>query len=366
MAFLWETFVRPAIFRMEAEPAHELGMKALRSGLAAPFYADARSFGIGPVRRFGLEFANPVGIAAGFDKNAVAVNQLASLGFGFVEVGTVTFKSQTGNPSPRMFRLPDDKALINRLGFNNDGAATVAQRLASLRRTCVVGVNIGKNKNVPNEEATENYLASFRLLQPLADYVAVNISSPNTPNLRELQKSENLDELLGVLQDANWDKAGNASVKEARPKPLLVKVAPDLTEAEIEAAVDICRKHDVAGIIATNTTVGREGLITRGVQSIGAGGLSGRPLTRRSTGVVSTIYKYSKGKLPIIGVGGVFDAWDAFDKIAAGASLVQAYTGFIYAGPTFAREVNEGLANILRERGFSTVDEAVGSVAARP
>ena len=383
MAFLWETFVRPAIFRMEAEPAHELGMKALRSGFAAPFYADASSFGVGPVRRFGLEFANPIGIAAGFDKNAVAVNQLASLGFGFVEVGTVTYKPQLGNPKPRMFRLPDDKALINRLGFNNEGAAAVAKRLEGLERKCVVGINIGKNKNVPIEEATENYLATYRLLQPLADYVAVNVSSPNTPNLRELQKSENLDELLGVLQDANWDRGGNAIANEqgagdplsaeppsdmllggrlpARPKPLLVKIAPDLTEAEIEAAVDICRKHDVAGIIATNTTIGRDELRTPNVQSIGAGGLSGRPLSQMSTAVISTIYKYSKGKLPIIGVGGVFNAHDAFNKIAAGAALVQAYTGFIYAGPTFAQEVNEGLAKILKERGLSSVDDAVGS-----
>jgi dihydroorotate dehydrogenase len=364
MAFLWDIFVRPAMFRMEAEPAHELGMRALRSGFAAPFYADANSFGIGPVKRFGLEFANPLGIAAGFDKNAVAVNQLASLGFGFVEIGTVTYRPQMGNPKPRMFRLPEDKALINRLGFNNEGAVAIAERLRNLRRTCVVGVNIGKNKDVPNEEATENYLGSFKLLQPMADYVAINISSPNTPNLRELQKSENLDELLGVLQDANWDRSrqrdGDPSVRLG-PKPLLVKIAPDLSEGEIEAAVDICRKHDISGIIATNTTIGREGLRSPNVQSIGAGGLSGRPLTVRSTEVISAINKYSKGKLPIIGVGGVFDAQDAFNKIAAGASLVQAYTGFIYGGPSFAKDVNLGLAKILKARGFSNVDDAVGS-----
>lgn len=364
MALFWDKLVRRAMFRMEAEPAHELGMKALRSGLAAPFYADARSFGTGPVHRFGLEFANPVGIAAGFDKNAVAVNQLASLGFGFVEVGTVTFKPQMGNPKPRMFRLPEDRALINRLGFNNEGAAVVAERLSGIKRICVVGVNIGKNKDVPNEEATENYLASFRLLQPLADYVAINISSPNTPNLRELQRSENLDELLGELQHANWDISGQQEAgrsSSARPKPLLVKIAPDLSEAEIEAAVDTCRKHDVSGIIATNTTTGRSGLRTPNVAKMGAGGLSGRPLTTRSTEVVSAIFKYTKGNLPIIGVGGIFNAQDAFEKIAAGASLVQAYTGFIYGGPTFARDVNEGLANLLKEKGFSSVDEAVGS-----
>ena len=356
MALLWERFVRPAMFRMGAEPAHELGMKALRTGLAAPFYADAGSFGVGPVRRFGLEFANPVGIAAGFDKNAVAVNQLASLGFGFVEVGTVTYKPQMGNPKPRLFRLPEDKSLINRLGFNNQGAKAVAERLSVLSRTCVVGVNIGRNKDVSNEEAIKNYLDSLRLLRPVADYIAVNISSPNTPNLRELQRSENLDELLGTLQDSNQDTSGRD-----RRKPILVKIAPDLAEAEIEAAVDICIKHDISGIIATNTTIERQGLRTPNLQRIGAGGLSGRPLTLRSTKVVSTIFKYSKGNLPIIGVGGIFDAQGAFDKIAAGASLVQAYTGFIYGGPTFARDVNEGLAKILKERGFSSVDAAVGS-----
>ena len=366
MAFLWEKLVRPAMFRLNAESAHELGMRALRSGLAAPFYANAKSLGIGPVRRFGLEFANPIGIAAGFDKNAVAVNQLASLGFGFVEIGTVTYRPQPGNPKPRMFRLPEDRALINRLGFNNEGAEAVAERLEHLKRKCIVGVNIGKNKDVPNEEATENYLASFRLMQPFADYVAINISSPNTPNLRELQKAESLDELLGQLQDANWEMSGQRGADRAgrsRPKPLLVKIAPDLSDGEIETAVDTCRKHVVAGIIATNTTVSRTGLRTKDIESIGAGGLSGRPVRDRSTEVISTIFKYAKGKLPIVGVGGVFSAEDAFEKIAAGASLVQAYTGFIYGGPTFARDVNKRLAEILKEKGFSSVDEAVGSGA---
>lgn len=350
MAFFWEKFVRPAMFRLDAESAHELGMKALRSGFAAPYYSDAASFGVGQVNRLGLDFPNPIGIAAGFDKNAVAVNQLASLGFGFVEVGTVTFEPQRGNPKPRMFRLTKEQAVINRLGFNNEGAVAVADRLSKLKRRCVVGVNIGKNKDVPIEEATENYIAGFELLAPHADYVAINISSPNTPNLRELQRSENLDELLGTLS-----KAAEGRV------PLLVKIAPDLSEAEIEAAVDVCLKYRIAGIIATNTTIGREGLKPADIDRIGAGGLSGKPLRVRSTDVIKTIYRYSKGRLPIIGVGGIFTGDDAFEKIAAGASLVQAYTGFIYGGPTFARDVNLRLAEILKERGFSTVDEAVGS-----
>jgi dihydroorotate dehydrogenase len=347
MAFFWEKFVRPSVFRLDAESAHELGMRALRSGLAAPYYSDAASFGLGPTKLFGLDFPNPIGIAAGFDKNAVAVNQLASLGFGFVEVGTVTLEPQPGNPKPRMFRLPLDQALINRLGFNNEGAVAVADRLSKLERKCIVGVNIGKNKDVPIERATENYLASFELLAANADYVAINISSPNTPNLRELQKSENLDELLGTLSNA---AAGRV--------PLLVKVAPDLSESEIETAVDVCLKYRIAGIIATNTTIGRQGLKTRTTE---AGGLSGMPLRARSTEVIRTIYSYAKGRLAIVGVGGVFTGDDVFEKVAAGASLVQAYTGFIYGGPTFARDVSTRLAQILKERGFSTIDQAVGS-----
>lgn len=338
------------MFGLDAEVAHELGMTALRSGLAAPYYSDAASLPIGPLKRFGVEFSNPVGVAAGFDKNGVAVNQLASLGFGFVEVGTVTYKPQTGNPRPRMFRLPQDEALINRLGFNNEGAEAVAARLSKLKRIGIVGVNIGKNKDVPIEEATENYLASFSLLADHADYVAINISSPNTPNLRELQRSENLDELLSTLSQAAKNRV-----------PLLVKIAPDISEAEIEAVVDICVKYEIAGIIASNTTISRPGLTSENVEGIGAGGLSGRPLRDRSTRVIETVYRSSNGRLTIIGVGGIFTGDDAFEKIEAGASLVQAYTGFIYGGPTFAEDVNIRLASILKERGFSTLDEAVGS-----
>ena len=242
--------------------------------------------------------------------------------------------------------------MINRLGFNNDGAVLIAERLKKLKRQCVVGVNIGKNKDVPNEEATENYLKCFEAVHGVADYVAVNISSPNTPNLRELQKAESLEELLRELQKKN---------REMGAKPLLVKIAPDLSETEIEAIVDITLRFELSGIIATNTTISRDGLATKDVEKIGDGGLSGKPLTQRSTDVISTIYRYSKGNLPIIGVGGIFTAEDAFAKIAAGASLIQAYTGFVYGGPSFARDVNIGLAAILKERGFKTLDEAVGS-----
>ena len=351
MGLLWQKLIRPIAFGLDAERAHELGLEALRLGLAAPFAIDETA-NFGEIERFGLKFANPLGIAAGFDKNGVVVNQLASLGFGFVEVGTVTYEPQHGNPKPRLFRLPEDQALINRLGFNNHGAAVVAERLRKLDRKCVVGVNIGKNKNVPNEEATENYLASFDLVHPVADYVAVNISSPNTPNLRELQQANSLAQLLGALTARN---------AELGSKPLLLKIAPDLAESEIEPIVDICLRYEIDGVIATNTTISRDGLKTPDASKFGAGGLSGRPLESRSTEVISLIYKYSKGKLPIVGVGGIFNDEDAFAKIAAGASLLQAYTGFVYGGPSFALDVNAGLASILKERGFESLDQAVGT-----
>jgi len=369
MSAFWNSLIRPLAFRLDAERAHEIGIKALEMGAAGPFYQEPVA---NEIERFGLQFANPLGIAAGFDKNGVVVDRLASLGFGFVEVGTVTYRPQAGNPKPRLFRLPDDQALINRLGFNNDGAEVVAERLAKLKRRCVVGVNIGRNKDVPNEDAVENYLACFDLVRPVADYIAVNISSPNTPNLRELQRADNLEELLGALQERNRVLSTGFSRQTEPPeggthnarKPLLVKIAPDLGEGEIESVVNVCLRHSIDGIIATNTTIGRGGL-SADFAKFGDGGLSGRPLAERSNQVISAIYRLSNGKLPIIGVGGIFTAEDAFAKVAAGASLLQAYTGFIYQGPTFAFEVNEGLAQILKDRGFKTLDDAVGSALTR-
>jgi dihydroorotate dehydrogenase len=358
MSFYHST-VRPLLFKLDAEKVHEYGINALRIGLASTQVQifTAKRFDVessGKLPRFGLRFKNPLGIAAGFDKNGVVVNQLAALGFGFVEVGTVTYEPQKGNEKPRLFRLPKDHALINRLGFNNEGARKIAERLTNLDRKCVVGVNIGKNKDVPNEEATENYLKSLDLVHAVADYIAVNISSPNTPNLRELQKSENLEDLLGALQNRN---------RELGAKPLLVKIAPDLTEAEIEMIVDTCLRLEVSGIIATNTTVSRDGLKTANAAEFGPGGLSGKPLVGRSNEVIRSIYRYSKGKIPIIGVGGIFSGKDAFEKIAAGACLLQAYTGFVYHGPSFAQEINAALTALIKERGFANIDEAIGSEA---
>ena len=342
------------LFKMPTEMVHEIGIETLKIGLASDFAQNltAKRFiceSYGKLERFGVNFKNPLGIAAGFDKNGVVVNQLAALGFGFVEVGTVTFNPQKGNEKPRLFRLPEDEALINRLGFNNEGTPRVVERLRKISPNCVLGVNIGKNKDVPNEEAIENYLKSFDLAHEVADYIAVNVSSPNTPNLRELQKAENLEELLSALQNRN---------RELSAKPLLVKIAPDLSETEIEAIVDISLRLKLAGIIATNTTIKRENLQTRIDET---GGLSGKPLRDRSNMVISKIYEYSNGKLPIIGVGGIFTAADAFEKIAAGACLIQAYTGFVYQGFSFARDINFGLAEILKEKGFANLDEAVGA-----
>ncbi len=353
MPKIYEKIIRPILFNLPPETAHEFSIEALKIGLNSTFARGlaAKRFArenFGDIERFGLKFKNPLGIAAGFDKNGVVVNQLAALGFGFVEVGTVTFNPQKGNEKPRLFRLPEDEALINRLGFNNEGTEKVVERLSKIQPNCVLGVNIGKNKDVPNEEATENYLKSFDLAHEVADYIAVNVSSPNTPNLRELQKAENLEELLDALQKRN---------EELSAKPLLVKIAPDLIENEIEAIVDIALRLDLAGIIATNTTISRSNLKTN-INEIG--GLSGKPVREKSNEVISKIYKYSKGKLPIIGVGGIFTAEDAFEKIASGACLIQAYTGFVYEGLTFARDINAGLSKILTKNGFRNLDEAVG------
>lgn len=379
MSKIYKNILRPILFRISAETAHELGLNSLRIGLGSGFAQNIarrrfESENFGDIERFGLKFSNPLGMAAGFDKNGVVVNQLAALGFGFVEVGTVTYEPQPGNEKPRLFRLPQDRALINRLGFNNQGTLTVAERLAKISPNCVLGVNIGKNKNVPNEEAIGNYLKSFDLVFGVSDYIAVNVSSPNTPDLRELQKAENLEELLGVLQERNRELS-RESLRAGRPqdsrqdaggtgmKPLLVKIAPDLSDGEVEAIVDIALRLNVSGIIATNTTISREGLKTSDgdLQQIGDGGLSGAPLRRPSNQIIRKIYKYSKGKLPIIGVGGIFSAEDAFDKIASGAGLLQAYTGFIYQGAAFAKVVNAGLVNMLKSGGFKDLDEAVGS-----
>jgi len=353
---------------MPAESAHEFALTALRAGLITSpvrnlLNRSLQSDSLGPLRRFGISFPNPIGLAAGFDKNGVAVDALAALGFGFIEVGTVTNEAQPGNPKPRIFRLPSDRALINRLGFNNDGADAVAANLRRRLPNCTLGVNIGKSRNVAVEEAIPDYLASFEKVFSVADYVTINVSSPNTPNLRELQRRELLEDLLKALQSRNRElgKQGDGN-SLARPKPLLLKIAPDLDNREIESIVDVALRNEIAGIIATNTTIQRDHLSTPAadLNAIGDGGLSGAPLRTRSNEVISTLYRLTNGRLPIIGVGGVFTAEDAWEKIRAGAGLIQIYTGLIYEGPSVARRINQGLAAILEREGFNSFDDAVG------
>lgn len=347
---------------------HELALHSLSFALGT---GTARTFAkrqfhrkqFGKLNRFGLEFANPVGLAAGFDKNGTAALALAALGFGFIEVGSVTSGPQPGNPRPRLFRLPRDRALINRAGFNNCGATQLAENIKRHRPDCVLGVNIGKSRSIAIESAIPDYLESFDAVYDIADYIAINVSSPNTPNLRELQRADRLAELLKALQERNHDLATRGSLQQG--KPLLLKIAPDLSDSEIESIVDVATRSQIAGVIATNTTTSRAGLQTSRaeVDAYGQGGLSGAPLRNRATEVISLIYRLTRGVLPIVGVGGVFTAEDAWDKICAGASLIQLYTGFIYEGPGVARRINDGLADILKREGFSSFDEAVGSGA---
>lgn len=356
---LYRSLLRTLLFKLPPETAHEFALHALSLGLGSAAVRGARATEFEGLRRFGLNFRNPVGVAAGFDKNGLVARPLARLGFGFVEVGTVTRLPQPGNPRPRLFRLPLDHALVNRQGFNNEGAEALAQRLAHARPDCVLGVNIGKSRVVPVEEANEDYLASFETVRRHADYVAVNVSSPNTPGLRELQRADLLSSLLGALQRRNRELA---AAEGRAPLPLLVKVAPDLGAGELETIVGAALGAEVAGVIATNTTTARAGLRTQAarVAACGDGGLSGAPLRMRSTRVVAALRLLTRGALEIVGVGGVFSAEDAWEKICAGAGLVQLYTGFVYEGLGVARRINEGLASLVKRHGFRTLDEAVG------
>jgi len=288
----------------------------------------------------GIKFANPVGLAAGFDKNALLINELAACGFGSIEIGTVTPVGQPGNDKKRLFRLVADEAIINRMGFNNDGSAQIVERLKKLKPECIVGGNIGKNKVTPNEEATSDYVKCFHALEPYVDYFVVNVSSPNTPNLRELQEKEPLKELLNTLQQEKKQLNSN--------KPLFLKIAPDLTNSQLDDIIEIVTETKIAGVIATNTTISREKLTTskERLEEIGAGGVSGKPLTKRSTEVIQYLHDHSKGAFPIIGVGGIHSAADAIEKLNAGASLVQLYTGFIYEGPKLVKRINKALIRL--------------------
>jgi dihydroorotate dehydrogenase len=330
---------RTALFQLDPEVAHDLALKSLAALGPGAALLGAGS-GRGEARRvMGLEFPNPVGLAAGLDKNGEYIDALGALGFGFLEIGTVTPRPQPGNPKPRMFRLEEHEAIINRLGFNNQGVEQLLRNVAKSAYAGVLGINIGKNFDTPNERAAEDYLACLDAVYDRASYVTVNISSPNTKNLRDLQSSEKLDELLGAVM------ARRAALAEryGRVKPVAVKVAPDLDDAQIEAIAALAVKHSIDGLIATNTTVGREAVKSHrhGLQ---AGGLSGRPVFAPSTAVLGKLARALGGRVPLIGVGGILSGADARAKLDAGAALVQVYTGFIYRGPDLIAQARAALA----------------------
>lgn len=362
------SLLRRLLFRLDPEDAHNLAMTYLRllqqvpGGLALLRRPEPNDQAILAQDLWNLRFPGPVGLAAGFDKDGRAVRALAALGFGSIEVGTVTPRPQPGNPRPRLFRLPADTALINRMGFNNAGSAALAARLAAGRPDVPVGINLGKNKDTPNEQAVADYLAGLERLYVHADYFVVNVSSPNTPGLRELQDRSALADLLGQLQQRN--EALAAEHQLSRPRPLLLKLAPDLTPAALADAVSVALSARLDGLIATNTTIARRNLATPPPLRDETGGLSGKPLRETSAAVLAAVYRQAGSRLPLIGVGGIIDADDAYRRIRAGASLLQVYTGFIYHGPSVARDLHRGIAERLRRDGFSHVRDAVGVDAA--
>lgn len=341
---MYKQFLKPLLFQLPAEQAHHLTVSLLKTGLSVPGLSHwlQSMYRLRDQRLhrqlFGLDFPNPVGLAAGFDKDGRYYQSMSALGFGFIEIGTVTPRPQAGNPQPRLFRLPQDRGLINRMGFNNEGVDAMVGRLRNRPASdLIIGGNIGKNKDTPNESAADDYLICFDKLFDYVDYFVVNVSSPNTPNLRDLQEKEPLTALLSTLQERNHDRP--------QPKPLLLKIAPDLTDGQLDDILDIAQTTSLAGIIATNTTISREGLTTAAekVQAIGNGGLSGAPLRQRATEVIRYLSERSRGELPIIGVGGIASPADALEKMEAGASLIQIYSGLVYAGPQLIRDICQAL-----------------------
>lgn len=335
---MYKLLIRPILFWFDPEKVHYFTFSLIRFLTKIPGFQSLFRF-LYEVKDerletevFGLKFKNPVGLAAGFDKDAKLYKELSNFGFGFIEIGTLTPKGQEGNPKKRLFRLKKDAAIINRMGFNNGGVIEAVERLKK-NKGVLIGGNIGKNKNTPNQEATADYEVCFDTLYDYVDYFVVNVSSPNTPNLRALQDKEPLKQLLGTLQNKNLAKP--------KPKPILLKIAPDLTNEQLLDIIDIIKDTKIAGVIATNTTISREGLQSK--KKSETGGLSGKPLTNRSTEVIRFLSQKSNKAFPIIGVGGIHSAKDALEKLEAGASLVQLYTGFIYEGPSLVKTINQAI-----------------------
>ncbi len=341
---MYKTILKPLLFSFQPEKAHKITMQLFRLSLSLPFgkkiFKSLYTLEDKKLQRtlFGLNFDNPVGLAAGFDKDGRYFKDLENLGFGFIEIGTVTPKPQDGNPKPRLFRLKEDAALINRMGFNNEGLDAFVDRIKKRSNDrIIIGGNIGKNKVTPNEMAFRDYEICFEALYPYVDYFVVNVSSPNTPNLRDLQEKEPLTKLLNSIQKLNQDKIA--------PKPILLKIAPDLTEGQLDDIIDIVSDTKIDGLIATNTTIDRSNLSTDQsvIQQIGNGGLSGAPLRNRSTEIIRYIHTKSNGSIPIVGVGGISKPEDAIEKLEAGASLVQVYSGLVYYGPGLIRDINKAI-----------------------
>lgn len=347
---MYRFFIRPVLFLFDPEAVHHFTFRFLKLVMTLP--------GVKPLvtamyreqtpalrqKLFGLEFENPVGLAAGFDKDAKLIDELAVLGFGFIEIGTLTPKPQPGNDKPRLFRLQADEAIINRMGFNNEGVEAAVTRLRNRRSKVIVGGNIGKNKITPNEDAFGDYAQCLKTLDPYVDYFVVNVSSPNTPGLRELQEKEPLRKLMSDVKAL--------SLLQPKPKPVLLKIAPDLTNEQLNDIIDILKSTSTDGVIATNTTISRANLKASNteLEKIGNGGLSGKPLTARSTEVIKYLRAGLGSEFPIIGVGGIMTAHNALEKIEAGANLVQLYTGFIYGGPSLIKEINRSIARSMRNR----------------
>lgn len=359
---MYRRLARPLLFRLDAEDAHHLTLGMLEAASKVPGWPALARAVAGPSPAlaqtlFGQRFASPLGLAAGLDKNAVAVPAFAALGFGFLEVGTVTPRPQPGNPRPRLFRLTEDEALVNRMGFNNAGAQALHARLGALgAQPAPVWVNIGKNKDTPNEAAAEDYLKCVQALHGVADAFVINVSSPNTPGLRALQAAAGLGELVrAVLGEID---AGPDRVRSLRRPPVLVKLAPDLHPADFEASVGAVQAAGAHGLIISNTTLDRDGLFSAGASE--TGGLSGRPLTRKSTALVREAYRLTNGELPIVGVGGIFSPADAYAKLRAGASLLEVYSALVYEGPGLVRRLNRGLADLLARDGVKNVAGIVG------
>ncbi|MGV0791002.1 quinone-dependent dihydroorotate dehydrogenase [Mycolicibacterium sp. XJ1819] len=346
--------LRRVLFLVAPERIHTWVFAMLRAITAVPAARRALTRLLGPRDSvlastvFGMRFPAPMGLAAGFDKDGRGLGTWGALGFGYAEIGTVTAHAQPGNPAPRMFRLPEDRALLNRMGFNNDGAGALAARLARHVPDVPIGVNIGKSKSTPPEDAVGDYAESARLLGPLATYLVVNVSSPNTPGLRDLQATESLRPIL-------------TAVRAETTTPVLVKIAPDLSDHDIDEIADLAVELELAGIVATNTTVSRDELVTPGVADLGPGGVSGPPVAARSAEVLRRLYRRVGDRMILISVGGIETADDAWERIISGASLLQGYTGFVYGGGLWAKRIHDGIARRLHDGGFTTLAEAVGS-----